>query len=427
MGSDMPGEEVVASAQQDPERASTPAGARQFGRERRDTLVELTQIPISPRMRNWLIGLCLFLFLLLFWLAPTLPKLLLSGMAVALVLSFPVRYLSRVVPRGIAVAIVVLALLALLVLAAIILVPLAVSQLVSLAEQTPSLIEQGYGYSREIVDNLDERGLLDTTPDEAMAQLQRTGADRVQDLLQTVVSRAFDTLSGTVAGVFTTLSTILIAAYLLVDGDRFRGGLIRMFPVQYRDDILVLWTDVVHALSRYLSGLLVSLTFQGITSTLVMTFLGVPYAILLGIWTTLGAIVPYVGSYIGGIPSTIIAFTVSPTVGILTALTYVVMNFVDGNLIAPRVQGQAIRVPPLMIFLAVIAGGQIAGIWGALMAVPMLAVARVVFDFLQERVVVVPRPAEPLPVALVEASATEARPLGLRGPRSAQDASVPGA
>ncbi len=367
--------------------------------------IEMTNIPISPRTRNWLIALAMLLLLLLFWLAPTLPKLLLSGMAVALVLSFPVRFLSRVVPRGVAVAVVVLALLAILVLAAIILVPLAVSQLVSLAEQMPALIEEGYGYSREAVENLAERGLLDTTPDEAMAQLQRTGAERVQDLLQTVVTRAFDTLSGTVAGVFTTLSTILIAAYLLVDGERFRNGIIRMFPVQYRDDILVLWTDVVHALSRYLSGLLVSLTFQGITSTVVLTLLGVPYAILLGIWTTLGAIVPYIGSYIGGIPSTIIAFTVSPTVGVLTALTYVVMNFVDGNLIAPRVQGQAIRVPPLMIFLAVIGGGQIAGIWGALMAVPMLAVARVVFDFLQERVVVTQRPMEPLPVALVEAPA----------------------
>lgn len=387
---------------------------------------ELTHIPISPRTRNVLLTICLGLLLLLFWKAPTIPKLLLSGMAVALILSFPVKYLSRIIPRGVAIAVVVLALLAILVLAAIILVPLAVSQLVGLAEQTPELIEEGYEYSREVMVELAERGLLDTTPDEAMGQLQRTGAERVEGLLQGIVTRAFDTLSGTVAGVFTTLSTILVAAYLLVDGERFRSGLIRLLPVQYRDDARVLWNDVVHALSRYLSGLLVSLTFQGITSTVVMTLLGVPYAILLGIWTTFGAIVPYVGSYIGGIPSTIIAFTVSPTVGVLTALTYVVMNFVDGNLIAPRVQGQAIRVPPLLIFLAVIAGGQIAGIWGALMAVPALAVIRVVFDFLQERVVVVPQAAEPLPVSLVEPPAEDMRSLGARRAASAPPGALHG-
>ena len=363
---------------------------------------ELTHIPVSPRTRNVLLAVVAGLVLLLFWKAPTLPQLLITGMAVALVLSFPVRFLSRVLPRGIAIAVVVLALLAILVVAAIVLVPLAVGQLASLAEQAPRLLDEAYGWAQRVVERLDRMGLLDTSPDEAMAQLQRTGATRAEGLLEGIVARSFDTLSGTVGGVFTTLSVILIAAYLLADGERFRVGCIRFLPVQYRDDALVLWTDVVDALSRYLTGLLVSLTFQGVASTVALTLLGVPYALLLGIWTTIGAIIPFLGSYIGGIPATIVAFTVSPTVGILTALTYVVINFVDGNLIAPRVQGNAIRVSPLFVFLAVIAGGQIAGIWGALMAVPILAVGRVVFDFLLERVVVVPQVLDPLPVALVE-------------------------
>ena len=365
---------------------------------------ELTHIPISPRTRNVLLAVVVGLFLVLFWKAPTLPQLLITGMAVALVLSFPVRFLSRVIPRGIAIAVVVLTLLAVLVVAAIVLVPLAVGQLASLAEQAPRVLDETYGWARRVVENLDEAGLLDTSPDEAMAQLQRNGADRAEGLLEGIVARAFDTLSGTVGGVFTTLSVILIAAYLLADGERFRMGAIRFLPVQYRDDALVLWTDVVDALSRYLTGLLVSLTFQGVASTVALTLIGVPFAILLGIWTTIGAIIPFVGSYIGGIPATIVAFTVSPQVGILTALTYVLINFIDGNLIAPRVQGNAIRVSPLFVFLAVIAGGQIAGIWGALMAVPILAVARVVFDFLLERVVVVPQVLDPLPVALVDAA-----------------------
>jgi predicted PurR-regulated permease PerM len=363
---------------------------------------ELTHIPVSPRTRNILLAIVAGLILLIFWKAPTLPKLLLTGMAVALVLSFPVKYLSKVIPRGIAIAIVVLALLALLVVGAIVLVPLVAAQLAGLAEQAPRLLDEAYGWARHVVENLAARGLLDTTPDEAMADLQRTGAQRVNGLLGDVVTRAFDTLSGTVGGVFTTLSVILIAAYLLADGERFKLGIIRLLPVQYRDDALVLFSDVVEALSRYLSGVLVSLTFQGVASTIALTLLGVPFAILLGIWTAFGAIVPFVGSYIGGIPATIVAFTVSPTTGILTALAYALINFTDGNLIAPRVQGNAIRVSPLFIFLAVIAGGQIAGIWGALMAVPALAVVRVVFDFLMDRVVVVPQTLDPLPVALVE-------------------------
>ena len=390
---------------------------------------ELTQIPVSPRTRNVLLAIVVGLILLIFWKAPTLPKLLLTGMAVALVLSFPVKYLSKLIPRGIAIAIVVIALLAFLVLGGIVLVPLAVDQLTSLAEQAPRLLEEAYGWARRVVENLAARGLLDTTPDEAMADLQRTGAQRVDGLLGDVVTRAFDTLSGTVGGVFTTLSVILIAAYLLADGERFKLGTIRLLPVQYRDDALVLFSDVVEALSRYLSGLLVSLTFQGVASTIALTLLGVPFAILLGIWTAVGAVVPFVGSYIGGIPATIVAFTVSPTIGILTALVYALINFTDGNLIAPRVQGNAIRVSPLFIFLAVIAGGQIAGIWGALMAVPTLAVVRVVFDFLLDRVVVVPQTLDPLPVALVEPPADPStrtiKTLSTSGSAAARAATIP--
>src|SRR5215212_7784224 len=381
----------------------TDRDGRRFAcRERPDMQAELTHIPVSPRTRNILIAIGVGLILLIFWKAPTLPKLLLTGMAVALILSFPVKYLSKIIPRGIAIALVVIALLALLVVGAIVLVPLAADQLAGLAEQAPRLLDQAYAWARRVVENLATRGLLDTTPDRAMADLQRTGAERVNGLAGDVVARAFDTLSGTVGGVFTTLSVILIAAYLLADGERVKLGAIRFLPVQYRDDALVLFSDVIETLSRYLSGLLVSLTFQGVASTIALTILGVPFAILLGIWTAFGAIIPFVGSYISGVPATIVAFTVSPTTGILTALVYVLINFTDGNLIAPRVQGNAIRVSPLFIFLAVIAGGQIAGIWGALMAVPTLAVVRVVFDFLMDRVIVVPQTLDPLPVALVE-------------------------
>ena len=363
---------------------------------------ELTQIPITPRTRNILIAIVAGALLFIFWKAPSVPRMLVTGAAVALILSFPVRLLSRFIPRGIAIALVVLAMLAALAVAAVVLVPIAVSQLASLAGQAPQLLNEGYRFSEEAVAELVKRGVLDTSPEDAMAQLQQNGADRLEAVAQEAVARAFDTLSGTVNGVFTALSVILIAVYLLVDGERFKNAIIRLLPRQYRDDALVLWEDVGWALSRYLGGLLISLTFQGTASTLALVALNVPYAILLGIWTTIAAIVPFVGSYFGAIPAAIVGFTVSPTTGILVILCYVVINFVDGNLIAPRVQGQAIRVPPLLIFLAVITGGQIAGIWGALIAVPILAVVRVFVDFVEARIVVQERNPAPLPVALVD-------------------------
>ncbi|MBL8126972.1 MAG: AI-2E family transporter, partial [Chloroflexia bacterium] len=130
--------------------------------------IELTHIPISPRTRNVLVLLVILALGLLFWRAPALPKLLLTGMAVALVLSFPVNFISRFMPRGLALALVILLLLAAMVLAAVILVPLIADQLVSLASQAPDLLDSAYSLSRRGVVYLAERGLLDTTPDQAM-------------------------------------------------------------------------------------------------------------------------------------------------------------------------------------------------------------------------------------------------------------------
>src|SRR5581483_5657476 len=116
----------------------------------------------------------------------------------------------------------------------------------------------------------------------------------------------------------------------------------------------------------------------------------VPYALLLGLWTTVAAIIPVIGSYFAAGPAIIVALFVSPMTAVYVAITYFAINMIDGNLIAPRVQGKAIDVPPLLVFLAVIAGGQIAGFWGILLAVPMLAVLRAVWVFFDQRLVVRP-------------------------------------
>lgn len=346
-----------------------------------------TPIPIDRRTRNVLAGLLLLAIVLLCWFAPTLPRLVVAGATLALILSFPVRLLSRVLPRGLAIALVMLLLVVAVTLALVILIPLAVSQLAALVSDAPALAARGQVLLERVLDALAERNLLDGTPEETLAELQREGVRRAQTVGQVALGRAVDALSGTFGVLLTLFGVVFVAIYLLVDSGRFKRGFIRAIPAVYRDDAQALWDEVGESLSRYLGGLLISLTFQGVASTVALFLIGVPYSLLLGTWTAIAAIVPYVGSYIGGVPAVIAALFVSPLAAVLTGVTYFMINQIDGNLIAPRVQGQAIRVHPLLIFLAVIAGGEVAGLWGALLAVPGLAVLRAVVDFLNERLV----------------------------------------
>jgi predicted PurR-regulated permease PerM len=347
-----------------------------------------TPIPITSRTRNLLLLGALALVVLLCWRVPTVPQLVLTGAALALILSFPVRLLSRILPRGLAIALVMLLLVTAAAVAALVLVPLAAAQLTSLVQAAPSYARVGDDLLRQVVDLLAERGLLEDSPEQTIQQVQQQAIGQAQSIGQEVLARLLDALTGVFGILLTLFGVVFVAVYLLADSARFKVGFMRALPVVYRDDAEDLWNDAGESLSRYLGGLLISLSFQGIASTAILFALGVPYSLLLGIWTAIGAIVPYVGSYIGAVPAIIAALFVSPLAAVLTGVGYFAINQIDGNLITPRVQGQAIRVHPLLIFMAVIVGGQLAGLWGALLAVPLLAVLRVVFDFLDQRLVV---------------------------------------
>jgi predicted PurR-regulated permease PerM len=94
---------------------------------------------------------------------------------------------------------------------------------------------------------------------------------------------------------------------------------------------------------------------------------------------------PYLGAWLGAIPAVVVALTVSPTKALLTALLFLVIQQLEGNFLQPAIQGRVLNLPSILIFLAVIAGGQIAGLLGVIFAVPALAILKVLFDFFRTR------------------------------------------
>ncbi len=121
---------------------------------------------------------------------------------------------------------------------------------------------------------------------------------------------------------------------------------------------------------------------QGALTTIALFFLGIPYAILLGAVVSVTAIIPYAGAFIGAVPGVIIAFFVSPTTSVLAVLVYIAIQQLDGNFIMPRIQGEVLRVHPIIVLLAIFIGG---GLVGIIVSVPLLAVLRVLFYFFRVR------------------------------------------
>ena len=344
-----------------------------------------TPIRISRRTRTAFLGLSLITLALLMWAAPTVPIVLLGGFALALVLSFPVRWLSHLMPRWLAMLITFLLLAGIVSLAFLILVPILIVQLVSFVKAVPQIATEARGTMRSLLQPLTDSGILKETPDQFMVRLGRDLLDLAQSVGRQVLGKLVGFVSGTLSAALALFGVLFVAVYLLANVRKIKATFLMAAPKRYRRDAAELWESEGVSLSRYLSGLGLDMVIQGVLSSVGLFLLGVPYALLLGTWVAIAAVIPYLGAWLGAIPAVLVALTVSPGKALLTALLYLVIQQIEGNVLQPRIQGHALNMPSILIFLGVIAGGEIAGLLGVIFAVPTLAVLKVLFDFLRVR------------------------------------------
>jgi predicted PurR-regulated permease PerM len=359
-----------------------------------------TPILVSPRLFVFLVVVGLALFALLLYAAPTVPVVALGGIALAIVLSFPVRALSHFMPRGLAILVTVLALIGLISLALFILVPLVIQQLSTLVRTTPQIANSANQLLLDVIQALDERQLLPGSDPEQF------GRDLVTDLFaraQNLTENLLRGLLGFIPRAFgfgiALFGVLFVAVYLLVDARKVKATYLKAAPARFRRDARDLWNAFGESLSRYLGGLAFVVVLQGVLAFVALYLIGVRYAILLGVWVSVTAIIPYLGAFLGAIPAVIVAlvfgssnFESPTTTAILTVVAYVLIQQLEGNFLTPRIQGQALHVHPILVLLAVIAGGELAGLVGVVFAVPALAVLRVFFDFLRVRLRTRPEP-----------------------------------
>ena len=123
----------------------------------------------------------------------------------------------------------------------------------------------------------------------------------------------------------------------------------------------------------------------GALSGLASGLLGLPYALALGVFAGLTALVPYLGPFLGAVPALLVAVSINPSKAALVAAAYFVISNVILNVVYPRVVGGAVRLPALLVIVALIAGFSLAGILGMFVAVPVAATIRILFDYVHPR------------------------------------------
>jgi len=116
-------------------------------------------------------------------------------------------------------------------------------------------------------------------------------------------------------------------------------------------------------------------------------FVGMDYALLIGIIGGVADLIPYFGPIIGAVPALLLALTKSPWMAFKVAIVILVVQQIEGNLISPKLMGDSVKLHPLWVVFALLAGGEVAGFWGMLLAVPLAAVIKVVIRHIYLRLV----------------------------------------
>jgi predicted PurR-regulated permease PerM len=191
----------------------------------------------------------------------------------------------------------------------------------------------------------------------------------------TVLNNAVSILTGTLNAIFDILVILIMSLYLLADGPRFIRWLMGLVPETHREQAWFLLGRLNRVLGGYIRGQLIVAITIGILAGIGCWIIGVPYALLLGIFAFLAESIPVMGPIIASVPAIAVALFTLPFLQTLMVVGwFVIIQQIEQNVVGPRITGHAVGIHPVVAMVAVIIGLEIGGIWGAFLAVPMAGI-----------------------------------------------------
>ena len=339
-------------------------------------------VRFSPRAVLLVIGLVLatLLGLRLLWLLRDLVIWLLVALFLAMALNPAVEWVQRhgVRRRGLAVAIVVVVALLIAVGIGALFIPTLVREINDFANAVP-------GYVDDLTKGRGRLGFLERKyeiVEKIRKALSKGGVTGVLGLTGTAVTVTKSIFNAIIAVVTITFLTL----FMLLEGQTWVDRFYALLPDRSRHRWRRVGHDIYRSIGGYVTGNLAISLLAGIGATIVLLVLGVDFAVALGVLVGLFDLIPLAGATIAAVIVSTVGFLHSVTAGIVLVVYFVLYQQLENQVIQPLVYGRTVRLSPLVVLVAVLAGAQLAGIIGALGAIPIAAAIQVVvLDILAQR------------------------------------------
>ncbi|QNK60095.1 AI-2E family transporter [Paenibacillus sp. PAMC21692] len=302
-------------------------------------------------------------------------KAVLGPFIIAMIISYVLNPIvtmlhERKVPRTIAVLLIYAVFCAAIAVLLVNLIPMFVGQVQELNHHIPELTMR----AQSIVTDLNNTSFLPESfrdgVDKALLSIEK----RISESLLHLV----DNIGSMLSAVFVVFIIPFLAFYILKDFDVFERTIITYVPKSHRKNTVRLMKDIDQALGSYIRGQFLVCVIVGTLAYGGYLLIGMPYALLLASVVAITNVIPYLGPFFGAAPALLMASTISLKMMIYVAIVNTLCQILEGNVVSPQVVGRTLHLHPLLIIFALLAGGQIAGIAGMILAVPIFAACKVI-------------------------------------------------
>ena len=305
------------------------------------------------------------------------------GLAIAWLFEPMIKALEKKkVGRKIATTIVYLLFILILILLIVLVVPEFISQLKELIGQVPSYLNKIKEFIANIFSKFQDSEVdVNTIQNNVITQIENLANGLTTNSLSGIVNTITSILS---SGAIVALG-IMIGFYFSLDFDKITNRVNSWIPRKHKKETERVLDELNSMARGYVSGTLFTSLAVAFFTFIGLIISGISSPLLFAIFCGITNIIPYFGPYIGGIPTVLVGFSISPMCGIICAITIVLVQLIDGNIVNPIVVGKATDIHPITIVIGLLVFEHYFGIVGMILATPIIGAAKILFNFFNEK------------------------------------------
>lgn len=283
---------------------------------------------------------------------------------------------KRKIPRALGVLLIYLILILFIGLTIYLMIPPITQQVAELAENFPRLLERIISTFSTLRAYSAQHGILDSL---------KNSLGSLSTNLQVAAGSIFSTVTGIFGGIFSFFLILVLTFYMVVEENAIKKLVWSIAPKRHQPYLMQLINRMQKKIGLWLRGQLILslviflMTYSG------LSILGVKYALVLALIAGLTELIPYIGPLIGAIPAVLLAFTQSPILALFVAILYYIVQMLENNILVPKIMQKAVGLNPIVSIVALMIGFKVAGVLGAILAIPVVTAISVFLIDLFER------------------------------------------